>query len=120
MARVLIVEDEGIIALKTRMDLEQLGHEVIGVLDNGEDAIDTARREKPDIILMDIVLKGGLDGIEASGIVTDETGCKVIYMTALTDSTTVNSVSSIKHTGFLYKPFELFQLKKVIEEALRQ
>ena len=66
MARILIVEDEGILAIKTRVDLEGMGHEVVGIVDSGKGAIRVARNKKPDIILMDIVLKGRLNGIEAS------------------------------------------------------
>ena len=65
MARILIVEDEGILAFKTRVDLEEMGHEVVGIVDNANEAIEIALKEKPDLILMDIVLKGDLDGIEA-------------------------------------------------------
>ena len=117
MAKILIVEDEGILAMKTRMDLEQMGHVVVGIVDNGKDAIEIAKREKPDIILMDIVLKGSLNGIETSGIICEGNGCKIIYMTAHTDETTVEAAKSTLHVGFLFKPFEPLQLKEAIEGA---
>ena len=63
MAKVLIVEDEGILAMKTEMDLEELGHEVIGIADTGEEALELISNEVPDVILMDIVLKGNRNGI---------------------------------------------------------
>ncbi len=119
MARILIVEDEGILAMKTQADLELMGHEVVGIVDNGKYAIEIARREKPDVILMDIVLKGSMNGIEASGVISGDGGCKIIYMTAHTDAPTVEYAKSTKHVGFLYKPFEPYQLKQALDEALR-
>lgn len=119
MARILIVEDEGILAIKTRMDLEDMGHEVVRIVDNGNEAIKVARSEKPDIILMDIVLKGSLNGIEATGVICEGNGCKIIYMTAHADDLTVEAAKRTRHVGFLFKPFELFQLKQAIDEALQ-
>ena len=118
MIRILIVEDEGILAFKTRMDLEAMGHEVIGIVDNGLGAIEIAEREKPDIILMDIVLKGSLNGIEASGVICEKYDSRIIYMTAHTDAATVEAAKRTKHVGFLFKPFEAFELNKAIEEAM--
>lgn len=120
MARILIVEDEGILAQKCQMDLEKMGYEVVGIVDNGNEAIEIARREKPDIILMDIVLKGSLNGIKASEIICEGNGCNIIYMTAYTDDGTVEAAKGTKHVGFLYKPFEPYQLKKLIDRALTQ
>ena len=120
MAKILIVEDEGILAMKTQMDLEQMGHVVVDIVDNGKDAIEIAKREKPDLILMDIVLKGNLNGIEASGIICEGNGCKIIYMTAHTDDITIEAAKKTKHAGFLFKPFELYQLKRVIEGSFAQ
>ncbi len=120
MAKILIVEDESILAMKTQVDLEQMGHEVVGIADNGGMAVEIAKKEHPDIILMDIVLIGSMNGIEATGIINENNGCKIIYMTAHTDKATIEAAKSTEHVGFLYKPFEPFQLKKVLEEALGQ
>ena len=118
MARILIVEDEGILAMKTQADLEQMGHEVVGIVDNGKEAIKIAKSEEPEIILMDIVLKGRLNGIEVSGIICGNNGCKIIYMTAHADNVTIEAAKKVKHVGFLFKPFDPDQLKKVLEGAL--
>ena len=120
MAKILIVEDEGILAIKTRIDLEEMGHEVMGIVDNGKDAIEIALKEKPDLILMDIVLKGSLNGIEATGKICEGNGCKIIYMTAHTDDITVEAAKRTRHVGFLFKPFEPYQLKEAIEGASKQ
>lgn len=119
MARILIVEDEGILAFKCQMDLEEMGHEVVGIAGSGQDAIEIAKKEKPDIVLMDIVLKGSMNGIEASGLICEGNGCKIIYMTAHTDTVTVESAKKTRHVGFLFKPFEPHQLDKVIGEAMK-
>lgn len=63
MTRVLIVEDEAILALMTRINLEDLGYEVVGIADTGNEAIEIANKETPDFILMDIVIKGSLNGV---------------------------------------------------------
>jgi YesN/AraC family two-component response regulator len=119
MIKVLIVEDEGILAMKTRIDLVKMGHEVIGIANNGNDAIKIAKEHHPDIVLMDIVLRGSMNGIEASGVINEDNDCKIIYMTAHTDSSTIDLAKRTKHIGFLFKPFEPFQLKEALEEALK-
>lgn len=118
MARILIVEDEGILAFKTQMDLERLGHEVIGIADDANKAIEMTHDQKPDLILMDIVLHGSINGIEAAGIIGEKYECNIVFMTAHTDKATVESAQATGHMGFLHKPFNPFQLKRVIEEAL--
>jgi CheY-like chemotaxis protein len=119
MAKILIVEDEGIIAFKIKMDLIDLGHEVVGITDNGEDAVRLAREQHPDIILMDIVLYGGSNGIEAAGMICENNGCKIIYMTAHMDAGTIDLAKKTKHIGFLFKPFESFQLKQALDAAMK-
>lgn len=119
MARILIVEDEAILAMKTEMDLQKMGHEVVGIVDTGSEALESVERLKPDVILMDIVLKGDVDGIEATVMLTDrEHPCRIIYMTAHTDRATVAAAQQTRHMAFLYKPFDTAQLKEVIDNVL--
>lgn len=118
MARILIVEDEGILAFKAHMDLEQMGHEVIATVDNGTGAIEITEKEKPDLILMDVVIKGSMNGIEVSEIICQKSDCKIIYMTAHTDLGTLEAAMRTGHAGFLYKPFESFQLQEAIKTSL--
>jgi 1,2-diacylglycerol 3-beta-glucosyltransferase len=113
MAKILIVEDESILAVQTKLDLEDMGHEVIGIVDNGDDAIKIAEEKHPDIILM-----GSMNGIEAAGKICEDNGCKIIYMTAHTDDITIDSAKKTKHDGFLFKPFATFQLKEAIIKSL--
>lgn len=120
MARILIVEDEAILAMNSRMTLMEMGHQVVGIESTGSTAIETAMRERPDLILMDIVLKGKMSGIETTLIICDQyPECNVIYMTAHTDAMTVERARKTKHTGFLFKPFDSADLSRVVELALK-
>ena len=118
MARILIVEDEGILALNTEMQLTSMGHTVVGVADNAAEAIDLASQHRPEIILMDIVLKGRMDGIKATEVICGKYPGKIIYMTANNDLGTLEKARAVGYSGFLLKPFEKFQLQEVIQQAL--
>ncbi|KPJ75138.1 MAG: hypothetical protein AMJ54_15770 [Deltaproteobacteria bacterium SG8_13] len=119
MAKVLIVEDEAILALNIKMVLVRLNHEVVGIADNGADAINIAREQDPDIILMDIVLKGSMNGIEAAGVINRDKAYNIIYMTGHTDTATVDAARKTNPIGFMFKPIMPYQLEKVIAEAMK-
>ena len=114
----MIVEDEAILAMNVQNDLERLGHQVVGIADNCEKALEIAMAERPEIILMDIILKGARSGIDITGIIADMYRCCIIYMTAHTDSATLDRAKRTRHCGFIHKPFEQFELKSAIECAL--
>ncbi len=118
MAKILVVEDEGILAMTIKNELTKMGHEVVGIANKGNKAIEMAEKLKPDIILMDIVLKGSTNGIEATGEICKNSDCKIIYMTAHTDEITLDAAKKTNHVGLLFKPFEPFQLKQALDEAL--
>ena len=112
--KILIVEDESIIALDLQYGLKDLGYKVIGTTDNGQDAIDMAAEHLPDVVLMDIKLKGG---IEASEIIS-ELGIAVVYLTANNDAETFNK-SNIKGSyGFVSKPYNINKLDKTLKIAI--
>lgn len=116
--RILIVEDEAIVALCIQAMLVEMGFHVVGITDNGKDAFDLALSERPDVILMDIVLKGNISGIEATELIRPQLpDCKIIYVTAHTDEATHEKILKTRHSGFLYKPVESFQVKSAIEAA---
>ena len=98
--KILIVEDESIIALDLQYGLKDLGYKVIGTTDNGQDAIDMAAEHLPDVVLMDIKLKGNMSGIEASEIIS-ELGIAVVYLTANNDAETFNKSNIIGSYGFV-------------------
>lgn len=115
--KILIVEDESIIALDLQYGLNDLGYEIIGVVDNGQDAIDMAAEHLPDVVLMDIKLKGNISGIEASEVIS-ELGIAVVYLTANNDAETFNK-SNIKGSyGFVSKPYEINKLDKTLKIAI--
>lgn len=115
--KILIVEDESIIALDLQYGLKDLGYKVIGTADNGQDAIDIAEEHLPDVVLMDIKLKGSMSGIEASEIIS-ELGIAVVYLTANNDTETFNK-SNIKGSyGFVSKPYDINKLDKTLKIAI--
>jgi CheY-like chemotaxis protein len=119
--RILIVEDEGIIALDIRKRLESLGYDVSSVVDSGEKAIEEVRKLRPDLIIMDIVLKGKISGIEASTLIWKILQIPVIYITSSfdEDDQLICKCSNLNY-DFIIKPFnqEDFQLK--VTQALLQ
>lgn len=113
--RILIVEDERIIAEDLKMTLENFGYEVIDIISNGEDAIKTAGETRPDLVLMDIVLEGKMCGSEAAEIIHHEFGTPIIFLTAYADENTITMAKASEPYGYLIKPFEERELKATIE-----
>lgn len=120
MTTILIVEDEGITALDLKINLESIGYEIIDIVDNGEDAITVAAEKRPDLTIMDIRLKGEINGIEASKKIMD-LGMPVIYLTANTDDETFKEALEISPSyAFIGKPFNKITLKNNIEYAIKR
>jgi len=119
-ARVLIVEDETIVAMDLAQLLEHLGYRVAGVASTGSEAIDAATTLNPDLILMDIHLKGPMDGIEAARAIGERFSVPIIFLTAHGDATTVGRAMQASPYGYLVKPFEERMLHRVVEVALNR
>ena len=115
---ILIVEDENIVALDMRMRLESMGYRVLDVADSGDKAIECAIGLAPDLVLMDIKLKGGVDGIEAARQLRDRTGVPIIFVTAFTDEKTLERAKLASPYGYIVKPFHERELRIAIELAL--
>lgn len=115
--KILIVEDEMLIAANIAMQLETLGYEVAGIIPRGEEAIKTVQHEKPDLVLMDINLKGELDGIETAIKMQQEAPIPIIYLTANSDDTHFNRAKATNPYAFLSKPFKKLDLQRAIELA---
>jgi DNA-binding LytR/AlgR family response regulator len=113
--KILIVEDEMIIAAKISMQLTSLGYEVTGILQRGEDAIQHVTENKVDIALLDINLKGNIDGIETAKQIQQHSDIPIIYLTANADEATFNRAKTTKPAGFISKPFKQLDLQRVIE-----
>jgi PAS domain S-box-containing protein len=114
----LIVEDEGIIAKDIQSTLNRLGYSVIGIASSGEEAIKKAMEIHPDIVLMDIVLEGAMDGVEAAGYIHDHFDIPVVYLTAYSDDTTLQRAKITEPFGYILKPFHEKELYTTIEMAL--
>jgi CheY-like chemotaxis protein len=116
--RVLIVEDEGIVALDLRTRLKDLGYDVAAVAASGEDAVKRAIETRPDVILMDIVLQGEMDGIEAALRIRARIDVPIVYLTAYSDDGSKERARATGPLVFLTKPFEETELGQAIETAL--
>jgi diguanylate cyclase len=116
--RILIVEDEGVIALELRDRLVSMDYEIVGPVPSGQEAIDHARELLPDVVLMDIVLAGQMDGIEASEIIKNSLDIPVIFLTAHADERTLQRAKATQPFGYILKPFNERELQVSIEMAL--
>ncbi|MBC7686892.1 MAG: response regulator [Aquabacterium sp.] len=115
LIKILVVEDEMIIAAKISMQLTNLGYEVTGILPRGEQAIQQVKENMPDIILLDINLKGELDGIETARQVQLFADIPIIYLTANSDEATFNRAKPTRPSAFISKPFKQLDLQRAIE-----
>ncbi|MGP1680679.1 MAG: sensor histidine kinase [Burkholderiales bacterium] len=118
--RVLIVEDDNNIARALTIKLERLGYEITGVVDNGIDAIREAGATQPDIVLMDIVLKGQMDGIETAKIVQRDYGLPVIFLTSHADDSTIEKAEQSGAQGYVLKPVKERELHAMIKLAMNR
>ncbi len=116
--RIQIVEDERIVALDLKQDLESMGYRVCGVAASESHALELARREAPDLVLMDINLGAGGDGTRAAKRLMDEYRVPVVYLTAYAEPETLNRAGLTAPYGYLLKPFELRELNATIHMAL--
>ena len=115
--RILISEDEVIIAEDIAASLEELGYETCAI-DSGEDTIDMIRETRPDLVLLDINLRGGADGVDIGSRIKEEFNIPFIYLTAYADHATVDRAKKTEPDGFLVKPFDEKSLRSAIEIAL--
>ncbi len=115
---ILVVEDEGIVAMNTKLALISMGFEVLPIAISGTSALKIAVRLKPDLILMDIRLRGKMDGIETTIKLRESMDIPVIYVTAHTDDLTVERANNTNPNGLLQKPVDDKTLKKAINKAL--
>ncbi|MDO9035309.1 MAG: response regulator [Methanoregula sp.] len=118
MARVLVVDDEAIITMQLEEKISSMGHKVVGMVSSGEDAIAKARVAKPDIILMDIVMPGKINGIAAAKVIHKELGIPVIFITSYADDKIIDEVKLVNPYGYIVKPFNELELKAAVQLAL--
>ena len=116
--RILVVEDETVVSLDMQDRLTALGYEVSGAVARGEDALAQVEAGRPDLVLMDIRLKGAMDGIAAAEEIRRRWRLPVVYLTAYTEDSTLQRAKLTEPFGYVIKPFEDRELKSVIEMAL--
>ena len=116
--KILIVEDESIVAKDIQNSLKNLGYNVPTIVASGEKAIKEVEDNKPDLVLMDIILKGDMDGIEAANIIRENFNIPVIFLTANADDKTVSKARIAEPYGYVIKPFREKELQTTIEMAL--
>jgi len=118
MSKILVVDDEAIITMQLEERLSAMGYIVAGMAASGEEAVDKSRRLRPDLVLMDIVMPGKMNGIEAAKIVTKELDIPVVFVTSYADDVIIEKAKSVRPYGYIVKPFNELEIKAAIEVAL--
>ncbi len=115
---IFIVEDESIVAKDIQNSLTKLGYNVIGFANNGNDAIERITELVPDLVLMDIMIKGNLTGIDVSEKIKERMNIPVIFLTAYADEATLSRAKITEPYGYILKPFKEIDLHSTIEMAI--
>ncbi len=115
---ILIVEDESIVAKDISQSLKKLGYNVVEIVNSGEAAVISAEEKKPDLVLMDIMLKGEMSGIDAANFIHEKNNIPVIFLTAYADEGTLSKAKISEPYGYIIKPFKEIDLHSNIEMAL--
>jgi DNA-binding NarL/FixJ family response regulator len=118
--RVLVVEDEALLAEETCERLKQMMYEVVGIADTGEKAVALAEQHKPDLVLMDIRLKGAMSGIEAANEIYERWGVPVIFTSAHSDRDTLRRAQTPAQFGYIVKPLRANDLSTAIRLAMHR
>lgn len=116
--KLLIVDDELIVAADLEMSVRHLGYEVVGVADCGQEAIAAAERFQPNLVLMDIQLRGRMDGITAAAEIQSRLGIPVVFVTANTNADVLARAMRLAPCGLLRKPFRKTDLEAVLRKGL--
>ena len=116
--KILIFEDESIIAMELKRKLEQIGYVIPAIESFGEKAIEMVERHNPDLILMDIMLEGQVDGVQAAMRIREMRDIPIVFLTAYSDDRTIQRVKQIEPYGYILKPFDEREIKTVVELAL--
>jgi PAS domain S-box-containing protein len=120
MAKILVVEDEIIVAWDIKETLEKLGHTVVDLVVSGAEALGSAFHEQPDLVLMDIRLEGDIDGITAGDEIYQQLSIPVVYLTAHADEITLARATKTDPFGYIVKPFQAQSLQSTIKVALQR
>lgn len=116
--KILVVEDDDVLAKVITWRLTNLGYDVCGRTSSGEETLELLAKERPDLVLMDINIKGDIDGIETTSRIKKEFGLPVVYLTSHSDGTTLERAKATGPDGFVLKPFNDNDLRIAVELAL--
>jgi PAS domain S-box-containing protein len=119
-AKILIVEDENIVAMDIAATLRRLGYEVLGTAARGEQAVELAGQLTPDLVLMDIMLAGPMDGVQAAAAIRARRDVPVVFLTAYTDDRSIARATQTEPYGFIVKPYHDRDLRSAVEVALHK
>ena len=117
-AHILVVEDETIVAMDIENQLLGLGYEVSAVVYSGEEAVQISTAQRPDLVLMDIMLEGEIDGIEASEIIRTRLDIPVVFLSAYADNSTLQRAKRTGPFGYVLKPFDHLSLHQVADGGM--
>lgn len=118
--RILIVEDDSLIALSVRSVLEGLGYAICGIAASEPEAIALAEQTRPDLTLMDVRLRGPVDGVDVAQRLRTEFGVRSLYLSAYADHQTMTRITATYPLGFVQKPYSAGQLKSALDLAIRR
>ena len=117
---ILVTEDESIVRKDIERCLNKLGYNVVATADNGDKAIELAKKHKPDLALMDIMIKGDMTGIEAAGEIKKYMDIPVVFLTAYADENTLSKAKHAEPHGYILKPFKEVDIQTAVEMALHK
>ncbi len=120
MKRIILVEDDFIIALLLEKQILRMGYQITSIVNDAKDIIERVQNESPDLILMDIKLVGEMDGIEAMMHIRQFSNVPVIYLTGNADNNTIKRAQATYPIGYLIKPVDMEVLKRTIREVLNK
>ena len=120
MKRLMVVDDEAIITMQLAMRLRSMGYDVVGTASSAEASVRMAKDFSPDLILMDIVMPGSIDGINAAEIIEDEMDIPIIFLTAYTDDEYIERAKNVSPFGYIVKPYSDNEVKATIEIAIHK
>ena len=117
--KIAVVEDEGIVAMDISKCLTSLGYDVTFISDSGEKVLELVKESLPDLILMDVELKGKLNGLDTARLLREKYSIHIVFLTAFEDETTLNRIGELSPDGYLVKPFEDDQLENTLKRVLK-
>ncbi|MFV3130064.1 response regulator [Niveispirillum sp. KHB5.9] len=115
--RIMIVEDDALVALGVRLTVSELGYDVVGIAASEHEALALAQVERPQLALMDIRLRGTSDGVKVAQRLWQELRVRCIFLSAYADEHTMERVAQTRPLGFVQKPYSALQLKGALEQA---